>query len=206
LSNVNADRWRPTPGLSWDYLLGSDARPNITRDVVTFDLEYAKEMVPLLHSRGQKAVCYFSGGTTDGKPDKDEFVKAGLVIYERGDGDWGNNLLDIKNKKKLQPLIRKRFQRAVEYKCDGVEVDVLDLYSYYPERFTKDDSYVFAKWVAETGHQENISVGLKNLSSLAPRLVNDFDFAVVESCANYNECSNFKKFTDNNKAVFIVHY
>ncbi|OUM59708.1 glycoside hydrolase family 114 protein, partial [Piromyces sp. E2] len=159
-----------------------------------------------LHKRGQKAVCYFSGGTTDGKPDKDEFVKAGLVIYERGDGDWGNNLLNINDKKKLQSLLRKRFQRAVKYGCDAVEVDVLDLYNFYPEKFTKEDSFVFAKWVAETGHEENISVGLKNLPSLAPRLEQYFDFAVVESCANYKECSYFKTFTDNNKAVFIVHY
>ncbi|OUM66716.1 glycoside hydrolase family 114 protein, partial [Piromyces sp. E2] len=175
------------------------------KDVVTFDLEYAEKMVPVLHERGQKAVCYFSGGTTENKPDRKDYEKAGIILYEKEDG-WGNYLLDIKNKKKLQPLIRKRFQRAYKYGCDGVEVDVLGLYNHYPEKFTKEDSYVFAKWVAETGHEENVSVGLKNLPSLAERLESYFDFAIVESCVDYNECKYFKVFSQKNKAVFIVQY
>ncbi|OUM60360.1 glycoside hydrolase family 114 protein, partial [Piromyces sp. E2] len=205
LANANAARWKPKPGLTWDYLLGGNPK-TIDKDVVTFDLEYAEKMVPVLHKKGQKAVCYFSGGTTEkGRPDDAEYRNSGLVIKGKGDG-WGNNLLDIKNKKKLQPLIRKRFKRAYKYGCDGVEVDVLGLYNHYPEKFTKEDSFVFAKWVAETGHEENISVGLKNLPSLAERLEPYFDFAIVESCVDYNECKYYKTFTKKNKPVFIVQY
>ncbi|OUM56163.1 glycoside hydrolase family 114 protein, partial [Piromyces sp. E2] len=172
LANVNAAKWKPKPGLTWDYLLGGIPKTieNSTKDVVSFDLEYAEQMVPILHARGQKAICYFSGGTTDGKPDKDEFIKAGLVIKDE----------------KLQPLIRKRFQRAYKYGCDAVEVDCLNIYEFRKD-FTKEDSFTFAKWIAETGHEENISVGLKNLPSLAERLEPYFDFAIVESCVEYNE-------------------
>ncbi|OUM56292.1 glycoside hydrolase family 114 protein, partial [Piromyces sp. E2] len=162
--------------------------------------------VPILHSRGQKAICYFSGGTTDGKTDKEDYENAGIIINDDDITDgWGNKLLDVRKKDKLQPLIRKRFQRAVKYGCDAVEVDVLGVHNHY-KKFTKNDSLTFAKWVAETGHEENISVGLKNLPSLAEQLEEHFDFAVVESCANYNECRYFQAFTKNNKAVFIVHY
>ncbi|OUM56122.1 glycoside hydrolase family 114 protein, partial [Piromyces sp. E2] len=154
---------------------------------------------------GQKAICYFSGGTTDGKPDKDEFIKAGLVIKDGIEDGWGNSWLNIKNKEKLQPLIRKRFQRAYKYGCDAVEVDCLNIYEFRKD-FTKEDSFTFAKWIAETGHEENISVGLKNLPSLAERLEPYFDFAIVESCVEYNECKKFKSFTNNGKAVFIVQY
>ncbi|OUM62060.1 glycoside hydrolase family 114 protein, partial [Piromyces sp. E2] len=201
-------RWKPTPGLTWDYLLGGDSNDVMKSDkqVVTFDLEYAEKVVPTLHKNGQKAVCYFSGGTTDGKPDKEEFVKAGLVIDDGIDDGWNNKWLNVKNKEKLQPLLRKRFQRAYKYGCDAVEVDCLNIYEYRSD-FTKEDSYVFAKWLAETAHEENISIGLKNLSTHASRLEPYYDFAVVESCASYsNECNRFKPFTDNNKAVFIVHY
>ncbi|OUM63714.1 glycoside hydrolase family 114 protein, partial [Piromyces sp. E2] len=116
LVNVEAARWKPKPGLTWDYLLGGNKNDikNSDRDVAIFDLEYAEAMVPILHKRGQKAVCYFSGGTTEynsSRPDIKDYKKAGIEIKGTNDG-WGNYLLDVKNKKKLQPLIRKRFQRA----------------------------------------------------------------------------------------------
>ncbi|OUM57998.1 glycoside hydrolase family 114 protein, partial [Piromyces sp. E2] len=199
--------WKPQPGLTWDYLIGGNKNDikNSDSDVVTIDLEYAEEMVPVLHKRGQKAICYFAGGTTENnRPDKKDYKKSGLII-ESNDG-WGNQILDIKNKKKLQPLIRKRFQRAYNYGCDAVEVDTLDVHNYLPKKFNKQDTFEFAKWVAETGHEENISVGLKNLPSFAQKLQPYFDFAIVESCAEYNECKYFKEFTKNNKAVFSVQY
>ncbi|OUM61200.1 carbohydrate-binding module family 18 protein [Piromyces sp. E2] len=207
LANAEA-RWKPEQGLTWDYLLGgspTDIEAS-NKDVVTLDLEYAEKTVPILHSRGQKAICYFSGGTTDGKTDKEDYENAGIIINDDDITDgWGNKLLDIRKKDKLQPLIRKRFQRAVKYGCDAVEVDVLDVHNH-SKIFTKNDSLTFAKWVAETGHEENISVGLKNLPSLAKKLEPYFDFAVVESCANYNECHYFQAFTKKGKAVYTVHY
>lgn len=176
------------------------------KDVVTFDLDYAEDVVSYLHANGQKAVCYFSGGTTEYRSDRQDYEDAGVVIHDDIDDGWGNYWLDVRMKDKLQPLIKKRFQRAYSYGCDAVEIDCIDIYQFRSE-FTKEDSYVFAKWVAETGHEVNISVGLKNVSSLASRLEPYYDFAVVESCAGYtNECDRFKVFTDNSKAVFIVHY
>jgi len=206
-SRVKA-RWKPTPGLTWDYLLGASHSviEASDRDVVSIDMEEAKKYAPFFHNRGQRVVCYFSGGTTENRDDKEEYEKAGIVL-KGGNGDgWGNSWLDVKNKAKLQPLIRKRFKKAYSYGCDGVEVDCLGIYNYRSE-YTKEDSYNFAKWVAETGHEENISVGLKNLASLSPRLEPYFDFAIVESCASSkNACDYYKAFTNNNKAVFMVHY
>ncbi|OUM63713.1 carbohydrate-binding module family 18 protein [Piromyces sp. E2] len=199
LVNVEAARWKPKPGLTWDYLLsGNENDIKISdKDVVTFDLEYAEAMVPVLHKKHQKAICYFSAGTTDDKPDKQKFVDAGLVIKSGKDNGW--------EQKKLQPLLRDRFRRAYKYKCDAVEVDGLDIHEYHPE-FTKDDTLTFTKWLVETGHQENISVGLKNLPSLASKLEPYYDFAVVENCASNKECKYFNVFTKNKKAVFVVHY
>lgn len=207
LAKVEA-RWKPTPGLTWDYLLGANTEEikKSDKQVVTLDLEYAEELVPYFHARGQNVVCYFSGGTTEHRADRQDYFDAGVVLTEGNDDGWGNNWLDVKNKAALQPLIRKRFKRAYSYGCDGVEVDCMDIYQFHKE-YTKEDTYVFAKWVAETAHEENVSVGLKNISSLASRLVPYYDFAVVESCASYTaECNRFKVFTDNNKAVFMVHY
>jgi len=206
-SNVEA-RWKATPGHTWDYLLGAEKSviSASTKDVVTIDLEKAEEFAPYFHNKGQRVVCYFSGGTTETREyDKAEYQAANIALSGNGDG-WGNQWLDIRNKAKLQPLIRKRMQRARKYGCDAVEVDCLGIY-HYRDDYTEDDSYVFAKWVAETAHEEDISIGLKNVAGIAPKLEKYFDFAVVESCAESpNVCKYYTSFTDNNKAVFIVHY
>ncbi|OUM57995.1 glycoside hydrolase family 114 protein, partial [Piromyces sp. E2] len=150
---------------------------NSDSDVVTIDLEYAEEMVPVLHNKDQKVICYFAGGTTENnRPDIKDYKKSGLII------------------------------EAYNYGCNAVEVDTLDVHNYLPEKFNKQDTFEFAKWVAETGNEENISVGLKNIPSLAQKLQPYFDFAIVESCAEYNECKYFKEFTKNNKAVFSIQY
>ncbi|ORX49216.1 hypothetical protein BCR36DRAFT_353571 [Piromyces finnis] len=206
-SSVTA-RWKATPGLTWDYLLGASYQviEESDKDVVTINVSLAEKYASYFHNKGQRVVCYFSGGTTENRDDKEDYEKAGLVLKGGNDDGWGNNWLDVKNKAKLQPLIRRRLQKAYNSGCDAVEVDCLDIYHYRPE-YTKEDTFVFAKWVAETAHEENISIGLKNLSSLVPRLEPYYDFAIVESCSAYtNECNYFKQFTDNNKAVFVVHY
>ncbi|OUM62884.1 glycoside hydrolase family 114 protein [Piromyces sp. E2] len=168
LLKVNATLWKPKPGLTWDYLLGGNKKTiqESKSDVVSISLDYAEKMVPILHKKGQKAICYFCGGS-----------------------------------------VGRRFVRALKYQCDGVEVDSFSsIISYDSKNFTVKDVENFAIMVAETAHEVGISVGLKNCSSLAEKLERYFDFAIVESCALYNECRYFKKFTQNNKAVFSVHY
>ncbi|OUM59467.1 carbohydrate-binding module family 18 protein, partial [Piromyces sp. E2] len=203
LSNVNADIWRPTPGLTWDYLLGGNEAliKGSKKDVVNFDLEKAEKIVPILHAKGQKAVCYFSGGRMQSsrKIDYNDFVKAG-VAYK------GTNYIDIRKKSQLQPLLRRRMERALHYGCDAVEVDNLGVFQYVDE-IKQEDTVTFAKWVAETAHDVGISIGLKNVALFVKDLEPYFDFAIVESCAeSVNVCNYYTEFTKNNKAVFIVHY
>jgi hypothetical protein len=49
-------------------------------------------------------------------------------------------------------------------------------------------------------------VGLKNDLDQIPALVDDFDFAVNEQCAQYEECDTLTPFIDADKAVFHVEY
>ncbi|OUM65105.1 glycoside hydrolase family 114 protein, partial [Piromyces sp. E2] len=205
--NVEA-RWKPTPGLTWDYLLGaSDSVIKASdKQVVTIDLDEAEKYVPYFHNRNQRVICYFSGGTMQKsrKSDYNDYKNANVGI-KGSESPWGNEIIDVRKKSKLQPLIRNRMQKAHKYGCDAVEVDSLDIYGFNVG-ISKNDCFVFAKWVAETGHEEDMSVGLKNVQAIAADLVDDFDFAVVESCAEYNECKIYSGFTKRNKAVFMVHY
>ncbi|OUM60986.1 glycoside hydrolase family 114 protein [Piromyces sp. E2] len=186
-SNIEA-KWHPNPGLSWDYLLGASDSviKSSNKQVVTIDLEQAPGLVSYLHGKGQKVICYFSGGTMQ---------KSRKIDYD-----------DYKPKK-LQPLIRNRMKRAKSYGCDAVEVDSLGLYVHHIGDYTKEDTITFGKWLAETAHEEDISIGLKNVAGCAKALESSFDFAVVESCAeSENVCKIYEEFTKHNKAVFTVHY
>jgi len=99
-------------------------------------------------------------------------------------------------------------KKAVEKKCDGIEVDNLDGYSVNKNHWDLKESDVvtFAKWLAETAHELGISIGLKNVPGLIGKLESYFDFAINESCIEHNECGLYKPFLDNNKAVFGITY
>jgi len=208
---VNA-KWTPTSGqYTWDYLIGAENSEIVAskKQVINIDLEKAQQFVPQAHNKGQKVVCYFSGGTMQEsrKIDYQDYVNAGVGIPGTK-SSWGNQYVDIRNKSKLQPLIRRRMERAKSYGCDAVEVDSLGLYIHKVKDYTEEDTYVFAKWVAETAHSVGLPIGLKNVALLATRLEPYFDFAIVESCANSPNVCNYyyTSFTKHNKAVFTVHY
>ncbi|OUM60983.1 glycoside hydrolase family 114 protein [Piromyces sp. E2] len=138
------------------------------------------------------------------KVDYDAYVNAGVQISNKS--DWGNHYIDIRKKDKLQPLIRERMKRAVRFGCDAVEVDSIGLYNHLDD-FKKEDTITFGKWLAQTGHEEGISVGMKNAAGCAEKLEPYFDFAVVESCAESTRvCDYYIPFTKHGKAVFTVHY
>jgi len=134
-------------------------------------------------------------------------MKSGITVGEKT--EWKETWMDIRRKDILQPLIRKRMKKAIAAKCDAIEVDCLGAHRHAPKDIgvTKDDVLVFAKWVAEMAHQEGISIGLKNVATLAESLEPYFDFAVVESCARSPKlCAHYIPFTKHGKAVFTIHY
>mmetsp|Transcript_10569 Transcript_10569/g.14152 ORF Transcript_10569/g.14152 Transcript_10569/m.14152 type:complete len:134 (+) Transcript_10569:600-1001(+) len=61
-------------------------------------------------------------------------------------------------------------------------------------------------WLASIGHENGLSVAMKNTMGLVPQLHSAFDFAINESCQKYSECEGYSHFTDANKAVFQVEY
>jgi len=51
-----------------------------------------------------------------------------------------------------------------------------------------------------------MAVALKNDGSQAKELVDDFDFAIVEQCFQYEECGPYRTFVEHHKAVFETEY
>jgi len=215
-TNSVESRWVPRPGTTWNYLLAASDSDILSRkeEALTVDLNIKPEMINKLHKQGKKVICYFSGGTLEGhrKDYNDYYNTPGLIPDKRGITRWGEVWLDYR-RPEIRPLIKRRMKEAISKKCDAIEVDCLDGYHFeevtekWKNPLTKEDSYVFAKWLSQMAHNLGISIGLKNLAGTAARLVNDFDFAVVESCSDSpNLCARFKDFPKHNKAVFTIHY
>jgi len=186
---------------------------SLKEQVLTIDLN-RRHLVPKLHAKGQKAICYFSGGTLEAhrkdRADYEAAAKKHDGFFYGPPSEWDEQYIDFRMKDVLRPLLENRMKLAIEAGCDAIEVDCLGAYNHEVPRkhgLTQEDSLVFAKWVSQSAHKLGIAIGLKNIATLAPQLINDFDFAVVESCSSSkNVCALYKDFPKQGKAVFTIHY
>ena len=71
---------------------------------------------------------------------------------------------------------------------------------------TAADQLAFNRYVATAAHARGLAVGLKNDGDQAQTLAQDFDFAVVEQCFEYDECDNYTPFVAAGKPVFEIEY
>lgn len=90
---------------------------------------------------------------------------------------------------------------------DAVEPDNMDGYRNRTGfQLTAADQLRYNRLIARLAHERGMAVGLKNDLDQIPDLVGDFDFAVNEQCAQYDECGDMKPFIAADKAVFHVEY
>lgn len=211
-SNVEAI-WKPAQGVTWNYVLGSDISVHSEKaEVVDVDLVIDSHTIKRFHEAGKKVVCYFSGGTIEKYSSDYRKYKDVSGLVRNTYGRWPDEKwLDFR-KEGIKPLITERIEKAIEKKCDAIEVDNLDAYinpdviGEWSNPITADDTVKFAKWLGKTAHNLGISIGLKNISGLIDRVGDYFDFAINESCIMYNECSNYKHFIKSGKAVIGITY
>ncbi|WP_461030400.1 endo alpha-1,4 polygalactosaminidase [Streptomyces sparsus] len=199
-------RWQPEPGVDWHWQLTGELDMDV--DVPVYDIDgfrHDASVVRRLHDRGVKVVCYVNvGAWEDWRPDADDFPEE---VLGRGNGWEGERWLDIRAVETLRPLLAARFDMCRDKGFDAVEPDLQDGYrnrTGFP--LTAGDQLVFNRMVAELAHDRGMSVGLKNDLDQIPELVGDFDFAVNEECAAFDECDRLTPFIEAGKAVFHVEY
>ena len=198
--------WQPTPGTTWQWQLSGDL--DLSLDVAMYDLDLfdtEQSVIDQLHAEGRIVICYFSAGTlepwrTDVKDIPAEVIGKKMV-------HWDEYWLDISSIDKLASVMTARLDLAVEKNCDGVEPDNIDSYqnqSGFP--LTAEDQLNYNKFLAIEAHKRGLSIGLKNDVDQVEELEPYFDWALNESCFQYNECHKLSPFIENNKAVFGVEY
>ncbi|TAN47468.1 MAG: hypothetical protein EPN21_17550 [Methylococcaceae bacterium] len=193
------------PDASWHLQLnGKLKRPD--RQVYDIDLfDTSRATIAALHAEGRSVICYFSAGSWENwRPDADLYPGATKGNPLAG---WpGEQWLDISHPGVLD-VIRTRLDLAVQKGCDGVDPDNVDGYANHTGfALTADEQLAFNAAIAAEAHARGLEVGLKNALELVPQLVDQFDFAINESCFRYRECGLLQPFVQQGKAVFVVDY
>ncbi|MFG2714320.1 endo alpha-1,4 polygalactosaminidase [Streptomyces goshikiensis] len=199
-------RWHPQPGLAWQWQLDGRSDPSV--DVPVYDIdgfENSAADVAVLHRAGRKVICYVNvGAWEDFRPDQAAFPRA---LLGRPNGWRGERWLDIRRIDLLRPIMEKRFDMCRAKGFDAVEPDLVEGYGNdtgFP--LTPDHQLAYNRMIAAIAHARGLSVGLKNDLPQIPQLLGDFDFAVNEECAQFEECASLTPFVKAGKAVFHVEY
>ncbi|MFE5538702.1 endo alpha-1,4 polygalactosaminidase [Streptomyces sp. NPDC056492] len=199
-------RWQPVPAVSWQWQLTGKLDTSVKAAVYDVDgFTTTKAQVAALKKAGRRTICYVSTGAWEEfRPDAEAFPKA---LLGKGNGWEGERWLDIRRLSELEPLMAKRFDMCREKGFDAVEPDNMDGYrntTGFP--LTAEDQLAYNRLIAKLAHDRGMAVGLKNDLDQIPQLVGDFDFAVNEQCAEYDECERLTPFIAAGKAVFHVEY
>ncbi|MFH7594416.1 endo alpha-1,4 polygalactosaminidase [Streptomyces racemochromogenes] len=199
-------RWKPQPGLAWQWQLDGRSDPSV--DVPVYDIdgfENSAADVARLHRDGRKVICYVNvGAWEDFRPDKDAFP---TTLFGKPNGWKGERWLDIRRIDQLRPLMERRFDMCRDKGFDAVEPDLVEAYGNdtgFP--LTGEHQLAYNRMIAEIAHARGLSVGLKNDLPQIPQLEGAFDFAVNEECAQFGECEALSPFIKAGKAVFHVEY
>ena len=196
------------PGTSWQWQLSGSI--DLTVDAQVFDVDpfssdTQPDIVAQLHARGRRVICYFDTAYEPGRVDS-----AALEPYKGNplQGWPGQYWVDFRQPA-VRAVMQARIERAHAMGCDAVEpddVDVLDPGNAPGFPITAADQLEFLHFIADTAHQNQMAVGLKNNVGQIPQLVSSFDFAVNEQCAQFDECDTYAPFIAANKAVFNTEY
>lgn len=91
--------------------------------------------------------------------------------------------------------------------CDGIDWDNVDGYANDSGfNLSYADQIAYNTMLSTITHGLDMAVGLKNDLDQVNDLVSLFDFAVNESCQQYNECQNVLPFIQAGKPVWGINY
>jgi hypothetical protein len=193
-------------GTSWYWQLSGTV--NTTRTAKVYDIDMydtSAATIAQLKASGHIVICYFSAGTYENwRSDASQFPAAAIGNAVQG---WaGENWLDTRNAT-VRSIMAARMDLAKSKGCDGLEPDNVDGYANNPGfPLTTATQIDYDSYLASQAHARGMVVALKNATDLVTSLVNNFDFAVVEQCFQYNECSFYSPFISQNKAVLEAEY
>ncbi len=191
---------------TWQWQLQGDINTSYDVDVYDIDLfDAPQSVIDGLQADGRIVVCYYSAGSYEDWRD-DATAYPASALGEPLDGWEGERWIDTRDRE-VRSIIDTRHDLAVEKRCDAVEPDNVTAFQNDSGfDLTADDQLDFNRFLAASAHERGLLIALKNDLSQIPQLVDDFDFAVNEECAEFDECEAYAPFVEAGKAVLNAEY
>ncbi|MCE9620824.1 MAG: endo alpha-1,4 polygalactosaminidase [Actinomycetia bacterium] len=186
----------PPSNAGLDYQLGGAYEPTSDTQIVARDRTDAPD--PSRYN-----ICYVNGFQT--QPDEaDMWLTENPDLLLRNavgeaivDPEWPDeHILDVstpESRERLLEIVGAWIDGCADDGFQAVEIDNLDTFTRFPQYLTAEDAVAFAYSLAVRAHAAGLAIGQKNAAELLKRRPETtFDFAVVEQCNEYEECSLFK--------------
>uniref|UniRef100_A0A7V4E2H8 Endo alpha-1,4 polygalactosaminidase n=1 Tax=candidate division WOR-3 bacterium TaxID=2052148 RepID=A0A7V4E2H8_UNCW3 len=193
-----------------DYYIQYTGDINLNRTEKVYDLdlfEAPKWVVDSLKKKGKIVIAYINVGAYENwRPDAKDFPPEILGNEYKG---WpGERWIDIRQIDKIAPIIRRRFDLAVEKGFDGIHPDNIDAFENETGfNITYEDQLRYNLWLSQEAHKRNLIIAQKNVPSMAKDLYKYYDFAILENCFIEGWCNTFALYYINNsKPVFAIEY
>lgn len=203
---TQGDWYRPAIQLSWQWQLIGPINTNYAVQLYDIDLfDTTAQQIKAIQQTGAAVICYFSAGSYENWRSDVTDIPAS-ALGRTLDGWEDERWFDIRHAA-VKTLMLSRMQLAKQKGCDGVEPDNVDGYTNTTGfNLTANDQLTFNRYLANTAHSLNLSVGLKNDVDQIEELVSYFDFAVNEQCFEYDECETMVPFVRAGKPVLNAEY
>jgi hypothetical protein len=198
--------WSLGAALSWQIQFTGELELDVDVDLFVLDLfDIDPAAIATLRDRGVWVICYVNAGSFEQwRPDVRSLPRE--VVGEPL-GDWpGEFWWDIRSDA-VRSLVVARFDLAVDKRCDGVQLDNVNLFEQetgFP--IDADDQLRYNEALAREAHNRGLSAGLTNDLSQIGELADDFDFGLNESCLVYQECDLMTPFIDAGNPVLHIEY
>lgn len=196
----------PDPTAGFDYQLGGPYAPPEGATTI------ARDRTADPAGAGYD-ICYVNGFQT--QPDASQEFAAQhpelLVQHDGGplaDPGWPDEyLFDTSTptkRKALADLVGTWIAGCARSGFDAVEIDNLDSYTRSEGALRRDDNLALAAEYARIAHGAGLAIAQKNTADQSKRLRElGYDFAVTESCAEFDECAAYTAVYD---AVLDIEY
>ncbi len=183
--------------VAFDYQIGSPYDPATGVAVVSRDWSSGQPL-----GGGSYSICYVNAFQTqpDGsgaRIDERSNWPADVVLTSLGDDpNWeGEFLIDLSTSAKRQTAaahLADMVDTCAAKGFDAVEFDNLDSWTRIDGLpFGRADAIAFAALITDHAHAAGLAAAQKNtvgLSATEARTTIGFDFAIIESCGQYDEC------------------
>lgn len=203
---TQGDWYRPDVPTTWQWQLMGSLNTTYAVDVYDIDLfDTPTETIEQLQNEGHYVICYFSAGSSENW--RDDYSRFDTEDMGKQLDEWdGENWLDIRSPNVLD-IMRDRLDMAVQKGCNGVEPDNMDGFANDTGfNLLSVDQLYYNRQIANSAHERDLTVGLKNDGDQAEELVDYFDFSLNEECHAYEECGQLQPFIDAGKPIFNAEY